>query len=48
LEHPNLRPGHGAGDPPDHQARARQHVRISIRLVLVVASGDADLIVQAW
>ena len=39
LEHPNLRPGHGAGDPPDHQARARQYVSISIRLASVVASG---------
>src|SRR5262245_51763547 len=26
LEHPDLRSGHGAGDPPDHQARARQYV----------------------
>jgi len=30
VEHPNLRPGHGAGDPPDHQARARQYVSISV------------------
>jgi hypothetical protein len=37
VEHPNLRPGHGAGDPPDHQARARQHVSISIKLALLVA-----------
>src|SRR3981189_1849421 len=27
LEHPDLRSGHGTGDPPDHQARARQYVR---------------------
>ena len=36
LEHPDLRPGHGT-DPPDHQARARQYVSISIRLTLLVA-----------
>src|SRR5262249_60842351 len=37
VEHPNLRPGHGAGYPPDHQARARQYVSISIRLALLAA-----------
>src|SRR5262249_20762372 len=30
LEHPDLRPGYGAGNTPDHQARARQYVRNSI------------------
>src|SRR5262245_15200128 len=28
LEHPDLRSGHGTGDPPDHQARARQYVSV--------------------
>jgi hypothetical protein len=31
VEHPDLRPGYGAGDAPDHQARARQYVRIRRR-----------------
>src|SRR4029077_8221697 len=26
VEHPDLGSGHGAGNPPDHRARARQYV----------------------
>ncbi len=37
VEHPDLRPGHGAGDPPDHQARPREYVRGSSGSALLVA-----------
>src|SRR5262249_48283457 len=41
MEHPDLRPGYGAGDPPDHQARARQHVSLRRRDVSSPNEWDA-------